>query len=699
MDYLKKSRVEEVLIAILGKGTVTSHLLSRIEKILDAIRVQGSYNGVAMSEVEEILICILRGEPFDKPTHSRIAAMLKIKANGGQYTELRKSRVENLIFEWINAVEHATYIGTLPATLQTIEGYLDGYKIYGNTGGVGVETEDEEPAGYKLPIVSSQNKYVNMLKNANIRDQITVDGIVWDVIGIDHDEVYKEDGTIAQHTVTIQTHDCFANLQFDAREALFAFPNGLAAGTYNFTIRQHSWVPSDVNKSITFTLTQAIPSGGQLVVNQSYNDSFTTGSISSYASPIATQPIETVEMNEGNAGVSLGDVTNAIVGYTNSCQRALFGSNRWETSEIKQYLNSDKAAGQVWTPQTVFDRPPSWAASAAGFLYGMDPDFLSVLGKAKKRTALNTVSDGGGYKDSVEKVFLLSRSELYGGDEGTGGEGAAYPYYANHSDLPSPGTGNDSNRIKYRNGVAQHWWFRTPLANSTVSMRKVTPVGGITNDTSSKNYGVAPAVCVIMDDITTTDIYIGDTTLAKDEYVDSETGKIYRRTENLSPPEEEWVDGQIGGGDGTVHPSTQIKVSPFIDVSACEICIMEIFSTTDDWAEPGYREMAFYDENKQYLGWIGGGGRQILLPNEREMLSEFPEGTAYVRIGCSHTDQPFYPQLLSGDMPAFILYPYHIQTNPPAPLPQIPTFAETTVIDYDGEPKPEKVELKYATSE
>ena len=192
-----------------------------------------------------------------------------------------------------------------------------------------------------------------------------------------------------------------------------------------------------------------------------------------------------------------------------------------------------------------------------------------------------------------------------------------------------------------------------------------------------------------------TDIYIGDKSLVKDEYVDSSTGKIYRRTKNLSPPEEEWVDGQIGGGDGTVHPSTQIKVSPFIDVSTCETCIMEVFSAETEWAAAGYREMAFYDENKQYLGWIGGGGRQTLTPNSSERLSEFPAGTVYVRIGCSHGDQPFYPQLVSGYTPVHQFYPYLVPTDPPAPFPQIPTFAGTTAIDYNGSPKPEKVELTY----
>lgn len=190
------------------------------------------------------------------------------------------------------------------------------------------------------------------------------------------------------------------------------------------------------------------------------------------------------------------------------------------------------------------------------------------------------------------------------------------------------------------------------------------------------------------------DIYLDDAQLAKDEYVDSTTGKIYRRTENLSPPEEEWIDGQIWG-NGTIHPSTEIKTSPFIDVSTCETCIMEVFSTETEWAAAGYREMAFYDENKQYLGWIGGGGRQTLTPDSTERLSEFPAGTVYVRIGCSHGDQPFYPQLVSGYTPVHQFYPYLIPTDPPASFPQIPTVAGTTIIDYNGEPKPDKVELTY----
>jgi hypothetical protein len=92
--------------------------------------------------MEDILLCILHGERYDGPTHSRINALLKVKANGGDYDEPRLSRIEELIYEWISGGDISTYTGTLPATLQTVAGYLLGYKVWGNTGGVGAETEN-----------------------------------------------------------------------------------------------------------------------------------------------------------------------------------------------------------------------------------------------------------------------------------------------------------------------------------------------------------------------------------------------------------------------------------------------------------------------------------------------------------------------------------------------------------------------------
>lgn len=318
--------------------------------------------------------------------------------------------------------------------------------------------------------------------------------LAFDVIGKNAETPLDPD---AKYSLTLQLHDCYASMQYDAREAIFVFPDGLTAGAYKFTIGAQPWFAGDVNKVITFALTQAIPAGGQLVVNNGYNATMEGATISSYSGGTSTTAIETVTMSAGSAGTDLGTVNAAVNENTNSIHRALLGSNNWEESALRQWLNSDKPAGEVWNPQTKFDRPPSWAASTAGFLHGLDPEFVSVLGKVKKETALNAVTDGGGKVESTERIFLLSRSEVYAGNEVTGGEGEPYPYYANYSDYSVADTGADTNRIKYRAGAAQYWWLRSPYVGSANIVRIVSPSGALYNNSATNSYGIAPA-CVII---------------------------------------------------------------------------------------------------------------------------------------------------------------------------------------------------------
>lgn len=331
-----------------------------------------------------------------------------------------------------------------------------------------------------------------------IGDQLTCQRgsttLVWDIIGIDHDTPTDKN---FKHSLTLQLHDCLAGVQFDAREALFYIENGLAAGTYNFTVKQHSWVSTDVGKTFQFTLTQPIPAGGQIVLLSTYNVAIAGTTVKTYASSTTTTEIEVATVSEGSEGTSLGDVNNSINGNTNSLQRGLLGNNRYSQSAIKQYLDSDGAAGSFWNPQNIFDRPPSWVASQAGFQKDMDVDFLAVLGEVDKITALNTVSDGGGSETSAEKFFLLSRTEVYGGKEGSISEGNAYPYYSETSDLSAAGTGADTNRIKYRNGAAQYWWLRSPLTSGSYYVRGVNPTGDVGNYGAGYSGGVVPACCII----------------------------------------------------------------------------------------------------------------------------------------------------------------------------------------------------------
>ena len=334
----------------------------------------------------------------------------------------------------------------------------------------------------------------------SIGDQLTCqrDGIdlVWDIIGIDHDIPADPQYT---HSLTLQLHDCFpTSMQFDAREAFYYAETEMPAGTYHFKLAAHTWVAADVGKSFQFTLTQAVPAGGQIVFIQANNQTLVNAGVNTFASATAENAIETVTMTVGTGGTGMGDLDNTVQTNMNSCQRALIGSNNYKESAIRQWLNSDKAAGSVWVPQTKFDRPPSSASNTAGWENDLDSDFLAVLGKTHIVVSRNTVTDGGGYDEMDDYFFLLSRREAYMGNEvGDVIEGEPYPYYSDYSDLSAAGERADSNRIKHRDGATSSWWLRTPNAGTNGYARSVYGSGAMGIDWANSALGVAPACNII----------------------------------------------------------------------------------------------------------------------------------------------------------------------------------------------------------
>lgn len=337
----------------------------------------------------------------------------------------------------------------------------------------------------------------------SIGDQLTCqrgnDTLVWDVIGIDHDTPADPQFT---HSLTLQLHDCFpTTIRFDAPEAFYYCEEELTAGTYYFIVDQTYDTTYNSYTSYQFTLTQDVPAGGQLCFGWNSQTQASAANVTSYASSTSTTAIEQVSVTEGTSGQSLGTLTRAgdFENNLNAIERVRYGSNNYKESAIRQWLNSDAAAGSVWTPQTKFDRLPSWVNSTAGFMNGMDADFLAVVGKTHLIVARNTICDGGGYDEMDDYFFLLSRRECYMGNEvSTVIEGEPYPYYSDYSDLSAAGTGADSNRIKYRNGAAQYWWTRTPHAGSDYYVRSVNPTGTLHNyGYAYSSSGVAPACCII----------------------------------------------------------------------------------------------------------------------------------------------------------------------------------------------------------
>ena len=177
--------------------------------------------------------------------------------------------------------------------------------------------------------------------------------------------------------------------------------------------------------------------------------------------------------------------------------RQKYGSNNWQYSNVRQWLNSELGAGYWFTPQTEYDVKPGYASTEDGFLKGMGQDFKQSIVEVKKTTALNTVTDNGGSIITHDKGFLLSNTEIYAGLNGGIAEGVAYPYYSETSDLSSPGTGNDKNRIKYNaGGSAQHWWTRSPFTGYSHYVYNVLTTGGVSSYYASSSNGVAPAFVI-----------------------------------------------------------------------------------------------------------------------------------------------------------------------------------------------------------
>ncbi|MEG2037902.1 MAG: DUF6273 domain-containing protein, partial [Ruthenibacterium sp.] len=205
----------------------------------------------------------------------------------------------------------------------------------------------------------------------------------------------------------------------------------------------------------------------------------------------------------GTGGTNLGTFSGNNPAYRsgencNYTECNYYGSSNYEKSAIRQLLNSSAEKGSVWTAKTIFDRTPSWAASDAGFLNGLDADFLAVLGAPVKRTAFNILTDGGGYGDiSTDIMFFLSRGEIGGADENGINEGTPYEYYDNMLTNHARSDNAIAGRIKYLKGEACYWWLRSHLSSYTFFSRYVNPFGIVDYTYSHGDVGVIPACCII----------------------------------------------------------------------------------------------------------------------------------------------------------------------------------------------------------
>lgn len=222
-------------------------------------------------------------------------------------------------------------------------------------------------------------------------------------------------------------------VQFSHQRAFLACPDGLSAGTYNFDFVK-SW-GNNVKPGINyqFTLTKPVEKGGRLAGCYGAPDQAPSSwKVYSYGKDGITLN-ETVDVTVGSGGTNLGTIQDANrSGNLNSIQEMAYGWNRWKTSALRQYLNSNKSKGQWWTPQDKWDICPDQLAGKDGFLCGMPEKMLNCLKKVKVVTYANTVNDEGAEDITYDYVTLPSLSQMFIKPQ-TSGEGDVHTYWKRRS--------------------------------------------------------------------------------------------------------------------------------------------------------------------------------------------------------------------------------------------------------------------------
>lgn len=290
--------------------------------------------------------------------------------------------------------------------------------------------------------------------------------------------------------------------QFDAREAFYVVPSGgLPAGTYHFNSIAWSKITAG---NYQFTTTQAHIEGQQFMFRAEYvgiDGGFVGGFIDVYENATSTTVVASYEISSGNGGTKLGDLTAAGNANLNSIQRAMYGYNKHSHSSMRQFLNSDKAAGAWWIPQNPYDRPPTELATKHGFVSGFEPEFLEIIQPVKIRTALNTVVDDGSLEETYDTFFLPSLSQMHVKHQ-LDGEGEAFDYWKKVSQSKTPLEWHPNVYPQMRifgienKNSAQHVWLRSANRGCASDSWSEHPPGSFYSNAARGSRRVAP-VCVI----------------------------------------------------------------------------------------------------------------------------------------------------------------------------------------------------------
>ena len=207
---------------------------------------------------------------------------------------------------------------------------------------------------------------------------------------------------------------------------------------------------------------------------------------------------------------------DAIESGNSDSDRKRYGNNRWIYANIRQWLNSQAAAGQWYSAQHGQDAPPSNAnvwdnyneyQQEAGFLAGFSANFLAAL-----LTTTHTVGkaqvDGGGTESCTDKIFLATCTEV--GLSGDVTAGSKLAIFSNDASRQAKPTAEAVSKSEYTNSSLNanspwYWWLADAYASYSYNVRYVHSSGALSWSAACDGYwGVRP-LCNIKSDILVSD--------------------------------------------------------------------------------------------------------------------------------------------------------------------------------------------------
>lgn len=220
--------------------------------------------------------------------------------------------------------------------------------------------------------------------------------------------------------------------------------------------------------------------------------------------------------DKGHTGYPSGAVTliteriislkcfDAIESGNSDGNRRSYGNNRWTLSNVRQWLNSQAAAGKWYSAQHGADAPPTnanvWSNyneydAEAGFLAGFSANFIAALLTTTHTVGKATV-DGGGTESCADKIFLATCTEV--GLSGDVTAGSKLALFSNDSSRLAYPTAEAVSKSEYTNGSFNvnspwYWWLADAYAPNSCYVRNVNSSGAMNwNNAYNGNNGVRP---------------------------------------------------------------------------------------------------------------------------------------------------------------------------------------------------------------